>query len=211
MGLVVACVAIILLPGPSVMFVLARAVAWGPLTAWLTAVGNAFGMLAQATIIAVGLGPLFQRWHALLLITQLLGGMYLIYLGIVALRHRRAHVAALLEVEGERPNVPRVIREGFMVGVLNTKGLIFFAAIFPQFVDPNGGPITVQLLLFGLIFAVLAVLLDGTWGLIVGHTRHRFANSEFRLLVLRTVGGLVMIGLGIAAFIPVIDEVFFPA
>lgn len=210
-GLVIASILIILLPGPSVMFVIARSIAWGRWTGWLTAVGNSLGMFSLAVVIALGLGPLLQHSQTLLYVVQALGGLYLIYLGIDALRHRRDHVAALLHVEEERPGPARILREGFTVGVLNPKGLVFFAAIFPQFVDPNGGPITAQLLLFGAIFAVLSILLDGTWAIIVGTGRDWFANSDSRLLVLRTIGGVVMIGLGIAVLIPVVDGAFFPA
>ena len=71
---IVASVAIILIPGPSVMFVIARAVAWGRATAMLTVIGNALGMVVLSTFIALGLGPLLERSHALLLTVQAAGG-----------------------------------------------------------------------------------------------------------------------------------------
>ena len=201
---IIACVAIILAPGPSVMFVVARAVAWGRATAWLTALGNAFGMLALSVVIALGLGPLFQRSALLLAIVQALGGLYLIWLGIDALRHRRAHVDAMVMVDETKPTTWQVIRQGFMVGILNPKALVFFSAVFPQFVDPAAGSVTVQLLTFGLIFAVLSVLLDGMWGIIVGSSRDWFVTSDQRLLVLRTIGGVVMVVLGVLVLIPLV-------
>jgi len=210
-GIIVASILIILLPGPSVMFVIARTIAWGRWIGWLTALGNSLGMFVLAAAIALGLGPLLQRSQLLLNVVQTLGGLYLIYLGINALRHRRDHVAAILAVEEVRPGAFRAAREGFTVGVLNPKGLVFFAAIFPQFVDPTGGPITIQLLIFAVIFAVLAVALDGMWAIIIGASRDWFATSDGRILVLRTIGGLVMLGLGITVLIPIIDSMFFPA
>lgn len=205
---VLASVAIILAPGPSVMFVIARAVAWGRGTAFLTAVGNACGMLVLATFVALGLGPLLQRSQLLLEIVQIGGGLYLIYLGIDALRHRRAHVDAMVEVDEVKPGVLRILREGFMVGVLNPKAIVFFTAVFPQFVDPQAGSVTVQLLFFGLIFSLLSIVLDGTWGIIVGSSRDWFVTSDRRLLVLRTIGGVVMFVLGILVIIPVLFEIF---
>ncbi|CAB4344385.1 MAG: LysE family translocator [Actinobacteria bacterium] len=193
---VVASVAIILAPGPSVMFVIARAVAWGRLTAFLTAVGNALGMVVLSAIIAVGLGPLLQRSELLLALVQLFGGLYLIYLGIDALRHRVQHASDMVDVEEVKPKYARVIREGFMVGVLNPKALVFFSSVFPQFVDSKAGSITTQLLMFGLIFSLLSMSLDGMWGILVGSSREWFANSQSRLLFLRTIGGSVMIILG---------------
>ncbi len=206
-----ACIAIILAPGPSVMFVLARAIAWGRWTAYLTAIGNALGMFTLSVVVAIGLGPIFQRYPLVLLLAQALGGLYLIYLGVQALRHRRAHVDAMLTVDEAKPSPARIIREGFMVGVLNPKGLVFFAAVFPQFIDPDGGPVTIQLLIFGAIFAVLCILLDGTWGLIVGSSRDWFVNSDGRLLTLRIIGGLVMITLGVLVLIPLGWSLLFPS
>lgn len=211
LGLVLACVAIILAPGPSVMFVVARAVAWGRTVAFMTAVGNALGMLVLAVIIAVGLGPLFQRSPLLLQIVQAVGGLYLIWLGIDALRHRREHAADMLTVEEVKPSISRVLREGFMVGVLNPKALVFFSAVFPQFVDPTAGSITVQLLIFGVIFAVLSVLLDGMWAIVVGSSRDWFVNSEGRVVVLRIIGGVVMVALGVLVIVPIVWSLVFPA
>jgi len=206
LAFVAASVAIIVVPGPSVMFVIARAVAWGRGTAFITAIGNAVGMLVLACILAIGLGPLFQSSQLLLEVVQIAGGLYLIYLGIDALRHRRAHVEALITVEESRPNVPRILREGFVVGVLNPKAIVFFTAVFPQFVDPAAGSVTVQLLILGALFSVLAMLLDGTWGIVVGSSRDWFVTSDNRLLVLRTIGGFVMLALGVLVIIPVLLE-----
>ena len=96
---ILASVAIILVPGPSVMFVIARAVAWGRMTAAITALGNALGMLLLSVFIAVGLGPLLQRYALLLIVVQVLGGMYLIHLGIDAWRHRQEHADDMVKRE----------------------------------------------------------------------------------------------------------------
>lgn len=201
----VASAIIILAPGPSVMFVIARAVAWGRMTAALTAVGNSCGLLVLATAIAVGLGPLLQSSQLLLDAVQAVGGLYLIYLGVDALRHRRQHASDMVVVEGERPPHSRIIRQGFMVGVLNPKALVFFSAVFPQFVDPNVGSVTRQLLLFGALFAVMGMVMDGAWGVAVGTSRDWFANSQGRLVMLRTLGGSVMVVLGVLVFVALVS------
>jgi threonine/homoserine/homoserine lactone efflux protein len=82
--------------------------------------------------------------------------------------------------------------------------LVFFSAVFPQFVDSDAGSITIQLLMFGIIFAVLSSLLDGTWGLLVGSSRDWFVTSKNRLVVLRTIGAVVMMALGVGVIIPLI-------
>lgn len=203
-----ASAAIILVPGPSVMFTIARAVAWGRGTAMLTVLGNALGMVVLSTLIAIGLGPALQRSHALLITVQAAGGLYLVYLGWQALKHRQVHADDMVALNESKPSNWQTIQQGFMVGVLNPKALVFFAAIFPQFVEPEVGSVTIQLLVFGLIFAGLAVLLDGTWALIVGTSRDWFANSRSRLVFLRTVGGVVMVLLGVFVLIPVVIGFF---
>ena len=203
---VLASVAIILVPGPSVMFVIARAVAWGRMTAAITALGNALGMLLLSVFIAVGLGPLLQKYALLLIAVQVLGGMYLIHLGIDAWRHRQEHAADMVKIEEVRPSSYQILRQGFTVGALNPKALVFFSAVFPQFVDPDVGSITIQLLIFGAIFTALALLLDGTWGVLVGSSRDWFVTSRNRLVFLRTVGSLVMMALGVGVLIPIIID-----
>ena len=78
---------------------------------------------------------------------------YLLWLGVDALRHRHAHAAGHDQARGRAPRALRVVRQGFTVGVLNPKSLVFFAAVFPHFVDSSRGTITVQLLVFGAIFS----------------------------------------------------------
>ena len=193
-----------MVPGPSVMFVIARAVAWGRLTAVLTAVGNALGMLLLSVFIAVGLGPLLQRYGLLLIVVQVLGGMYLIHLGIDAWRHKQEHADDMVKIEEVKPSNYQILRQGFTVGALNPKALVFFSAVFPQFVDPDVGSITIQLLIFGAIFTALALVLDGTWGVLVGSSRDWFVTSRNRLVFLRTVGAVVMMALGVGVIIPII-------
>ena len=204
MQFILASVAIILVPGPSVMFVIARAVAWGRLTAVLTALGNALGMLLLSVFIAVGLGPLLQRYALLLIVVQVLGGMYLIHLGIDAWRHKQEHADDMVKIEEVKPSNYQILRQGFTVGALNPKALVFFSAVFPQFVDPDVGSITIQLLIFGAIFTALALVLDGTWGVLVGSSRDWFVTSRNRLVFLRTVGAVVMMALGVGVIIPII-------
>lgn len=204
--LILASVAIILVPGPSVMFVIARAVAWGRVTAVLTALGNAFGMLLLSVFIAVGLGPLLQKSELLLVLVQVLGGIYLIHLGIDAYRHRHEHADDMIKIEEVKPSNFQILRQGFTVGALNPKALVFFSAVFPQFVDAESGSITIQLLVFGIIFAVLSFLLDGMWGLLVGSSRDWFVTSKNRLVVLRVIGAVVMMALGIGVIVPVLFE-----
>jgi threonine/homoserine/homoserine lactone efflux protein len=87
--------------------------------------------------------------------------------------------------------------DGYWVGALNPKGVVFFAAVLPQFIDRERGSVTSQLILLGGIFAILAFLSDGTWGLLAGTARNWLATDGKRLEKLRTAGGVIMIALGL--------------
>lgn len=199
----VASVLIILAPGPSVLFAIARAIAWGRATAVATVVGNALGMFALSILIAFGLGPILERSELAFITVQILGGLYLIYLGVDALKHSRIAASEMVNQGDIRPSHLRSIRDGFWVGALNPKGLVFFAAILPQFLDRDGTNLTGQLLLMGATFAVLAIIGDGTWGLLAGTVREWMASSPMRLVLLRRLGGAVIILLGLFTLISV--------
>lgn len=189
---------IILAPGPSVLFVIARAIAWGRAIAVLTVLGNTIGALLLSSLVALGLGPVLSRYELAYIAVQWAGGLYLIYLGIDALKHRAAHAADMTNQGPIAPTALQSIRDGFWVGVLNPKAVVFFAAVLPQFVDIDGGQVTAQLLFLGLVFAILAFLSDGSWGLLAGTARAWLATDERRLVALRTTGGIVMVILGLA-------------
>lgn len=197
----VAAMIIILAPGPSVLFVIARAIAWGRATAVATVAGNVTGAFTLSLMVAFGLGPILQRSEAAFIGVQLLGGLYLIYLGIDALKHSKIHAEDMVNQGDVRPSTLRSMRDGFWVGALNPKGLVFFAAILPQFIDRNSSTVTSQLVLMGATFAVLAFFSDGMWGIIAGTVRQWMATSPSRLVTMRRIGGCVMITLGIFTLI----------
>ncbi len=200
----VAAIVIIIAPGPSVLFAIARAISWGRATAIATVAGNALGMFTLSVLVAFGLGPILQRSELAFIAVQVLGGLYLIYLGIDAIRHSKIQAQDMLNQGEVRPSSLRSMRDGFWVGALNPKGLVFFAAILPQFLDRDGSNLTAQLLLMGATFAILAFIGDGTWGLLAGTVRNAMANTPSRLVLMRKIGGIVMILLGVFTLIAVV-------
>jgi threonine/homoserine/homoserine lactone efflux protein len=192
-----ASIVIIMVPGPSVLFTLARGVAWGRAVAVLTVLGNSIGTLLLSVVVAVGLGPLLAHSKAFSITLQFAGGCYLLWLGFDAMRHRHAHAHAMTQREQVRPSRIQVIRQGFTVGILNPKSLVFFAAVFPHFVDRSKGNVTVQLLIFGCIFSAMAFCSDGTWGFIAGTAREWLSGAPSRLVAMRTTGACVMMTLGV--------------
>ncbi|MFF9275699.1 LysE family translocator [Streptomyces griseosporeus] len=187
---------LIIVPGPSVLFVIGRALAQGRRAALTTVAGNTLGAYVLVAAVALGVGTVVERSVAVFTALKLAGAAYLVYLGVRAWRERGALRAAFAEqpvVRGGR----RTFLEGFLVGVSNPKTIVFFAAVLPQFVDREAGHAVAQMLLLGLVFNVIALASDSVWGLVAATARDWFARSPRRLSMVGGVGGLTMIGLGV--------------
>ncbi len=194
---IIAAMIIILAPGPSVLFVIARAIAWGRKVAVFTVAGNVTGAFFLSSLVAFGLGPILSRSDLAYSAVQWGGGGYLVYLGITAIRARKIAAADMKSQGSVVPTFWQSARDGFWVGALNPKGLVFYAAVLPQFVDIERGNVTGQLLFLGALFSILAFISDGSWGLLAGTARAWLASDEKRLELLRVIGGCVMIILGL--------------
>lgn len=192
----IATILIILAPGPSVLFTVARAIAWGRLAAIATVIGNASGMFLVSVFVAVGLGPILQSSEFLYNAIQWAGGAYLIYLGYAAIAASKVDAQDMRASTGSKPTFLTSIKNGFWVGVLNPKSVVFFAAILPQFIDEEKSNVTAQLLLLGAIFALIALISDGAYGLLAGTIRQWLSGDVKRLIFMRLTGGVVMIALG---------------
>ncbi|MFF9623290.1 LysE family translocator [Streptomyces griseosporeus] len=187
---------LIIVPGPSVLFVIGRALAQGRRAALTTVAGNTLGAYVLVAAVAFGVGAVVERSVAVFTALKLAGAAYLVYLGVRAWRERgalRAAFDARPVVRGGR----RTFLEGFLVGVSNPKTIVFFAAVLPQFVDREAGHAAAQMLLLGLVFNVIALVSDSVWGLAAATARDWFARSPRRLSAVGGVGGLTMIGLGV--------------
>jgi len=201
---IVAAMVIILAPGPSVLFVIARAIAWGRATAVFTVAGNVTGAFSLSVFVALGLGPVLERSELAYIAVQWGGGLYLMYLGIEAIWKRSVHAADMANQGDIAPSIRRSVRDGFWVGALNPKGVVFFAAVLPQFIDRERGSITAQLIFLGAVFAVLAFVSDGSWGVLAGTARNWLATDSKRLEKLRARGGVIMILLGLQVLVSAI-------
>lgn len=184
---------IIVIPGPSVLFVIGRAIALGRRAGVLSVVGNALGTIPAIIAVAFGVGAIVASSVVAFTVIKIVGALYLVYLGIQAIRHRHAHIPGIQQ----RPARTRtLLAEGFIVGLTNPKTIAFFVAVLPQFVDPAAGPVWVQLLMLGLVFEALALASDSIWALAAGTARAWFARSPRRISTLSATGGVMMIGLG---------------
>ena len=190
-----ASVALIALPGPSVLFVIGRSLALGRLGGFLSVLGNAIGMAPVIAAVALGLGALVTNSIVLFTIIKFVGAGYIVFLGVQAIRHRRTATADI-GVSMRAKSRWRLVSEGFVVGLSNPKSIVFFVAVLPQFVDYRAGAVPLQMATLGLVFLVLALLGDSVWALAAGSARDWFASSPRRMEHLAMTGGVMMIGLG---------------
>ena len=189
---------IILLPGPSVLFVIGRSLSLGKIGGLLSVVGNSLGSLVAAVAVALGVGTIIAQSAIVFTIVKIIGAAYLIYLGVQAIRHRRDRADAATSAVAPRRKAV-ILGQGFLVGVSNPKTVVFFIAVLPQFVDYPAGGIPLQLLALGTLFVVVATLSDAAWALSAGTAREWFAKSPRRISTLGAAGGVVMIALGTAS------------
>src|SRR5436190_15882821 len=187
---------LILIPGPSVLFVVSRGVALGRRAALATVLGNATGFVFQLTLVVIGIGSILARSDAVFTALKLIGAGYLIVLGIRSIRDRKALAGVLATTAVAPRSAARILREGFVVGATNPKGLIIFTAVLPQFIDRSQGHQTLQLATLGLLCVAIALLSDGAWAIASGTARQWLGRTPRRLELLSAGGGLTLIALG---------------
>ena len=187
--------ALIIVPGPNVIFVVTRSLMLGRAAGVGTAMGGVIGEYVQVMAVAFGIGAIVERSVTLFTVIKLAGAGYLVYLGVQGIRHRRSLRNALNKAAEPR-SIARILRDGIAVGVSNPKAIVFFAAVLPQFVDRQAGHVPAQMLLLGATFVAIAGISDSSWALVAGTARAWFARSPRRLELVGGAGGLVLIGIG---------------
>jgi threonine/homoserine/homoserine lactone efflux protein len=189
---------LILIPGPSVLFVVSRGVSLGRRAALATVVGNASGFALQLLLVSIGVGSIVARSDAVFTTLKLIGAAYLVFLGVRNIRDREALAALFAPAVPTDPKpLRRIVREGFFVGATNPKGVIIFTAVLPQFIDRSQGHVTIQLALLGLICIAIALLSDGAWALASGTARQWLGRSPRRLEAMTGGGGAMLVALGV--------------
>ncbi len=216
-GITLASVVLIVVPGPSVMFVVGRALSYGRAVAIASIIGNTIGCYSVGVVIALGLGPLLERSEALFQVIKWAGVLYLIYLGVQAIRHAAPAEAEKSEGEDEDRGAgdgaaakarakrtrggatpPTAVRDGFIIGLTNPKVFVIFTAIVPQFINPAAGGATVQMLLLGLVPMLIGLVTDACWALVASRARTWLAGSPKRMTAIGRIGGISIIGVGVS-------------
>jgi threonine/homoserine/homoserine lactone efflux protein len=188
-----AAMALIVVPGPAVLYIVAQSIDRGRLAGIVSALGVATGGLVHVTAAAVGLSSLLVSSATAFNVVKYAGAAYLIGLGLWTLLRRREEES--VEMPKER-KLSRRYSQGVVVNVLNPKTALFFFAFLPQFVDPEKGSAALQIGILGLVFVALAVASDSVWALAAGTASERLRGNRRFLAVQRYVSGSVFVGLG---------------
>lgn len=191
-------VVLILIPGPSVLFIVGRALSIGRRGALLTVVANTMGQYLQVVAVAMGIGALVESSALAFMILKLVGATYLIVLGVRTwLGRGRGRVASTITSPSDSSSWA-VARGGLVVGLTNPKTAVFFAAVLPQFVARGSGHVPLQILVLGLIWVGLVLIGDSAWALGGAGAGSWLSRSPRRASTATGASGLLIAGLGVA-------------
>ncbi|MHB1526705.1 MAG: LysE family translocator [Candidatus Dormibacteria bacterium] len=192
----VVALVLVLIPGPSVLFIITRAVTLGRAAALTTVLGNTTGQYLQVLAVAFGVGVLVERSVIAFSAVKLLGALYLVVLGVRTFR-RRHQLGGELTQARAAVRSRRVFRDGLVVGATNPKTAVFFAAVLPQFVVRSQAAVPFQILTLGLVWVVIALLVDSAWGLLSIHGAGLLGRSPRRTSAVGAVSGVITASLGV--------------
>ena len=182
-------------PGPSNMYVMARAIAQGTQGGIVAAIGLAVGGLIHVLATVLGLSALFAHSPTLYTIIKLAGAAYLIYLGISYWKTRAIGNDKKPQQSKKKPPLT-VFRESVIVEVTNPKTALFFIALLPQFVVPESGPMAYQLLVLGFIAVTSGFVCDAMIAVSTSKAANWLVQSERAQIIQDRISGSILLGMG---------------
>ena len=188
-----AAVLLLMVPGPVVVFVVARSLDQGRGAGLVSVLGVHLASVLHVGAAALGLSALLMSSANAFTVVKLAGAAYLVYLGIRRLADddRFIDLSALT-----RTPVAKLFWQGFIVNLLNPKTALFFLAFLPQFVDPARGSLAAQIGFLGFLFIVLGLMSDSAYAMLAGLLRSQFARRPLVLRLERYVSASTYLGLG---------------
>ncbi|HEY2419379.1 MAG TPA: LysE family translocator [Steroidobacteraceae bacterium] len=191
---VAAALVVLLIPGPGVMYVVARSVSQGRRAGLVSVLGLSAGALVHVAAAAAGISALLLASATAFGMIRILGAGYLIYLGVRTLFARQ--VTARLPAAAPR-SLRRLFAQGVMVSILNPKVAVFFLAFLPQFVEPSRGSVPRQVLMLGLIYIALALSTDSAYATLAGSISQWLRGRVMQGPLPRYLSGGIYLGLGV--------------
>jgi threonine/homoserine/homoserine lactone efflux protein len=190
-----AALALIVVPGPAVTYVVAQSLDKGRRAGLVSALGIACGGLVHVAAAVAGLSALIASSASAFTVVKLVGAAYLIVIGLWHLAGRGQDDAQAPQPVAAR----RLFWQGALVNVLNPKTALFFLAFLPQFVDPDRGPVALQAAVLGAVFVVVATVSDSTYAVVTAAVADRVRGSSRARQVRRYLSGSIFVALGVTA------------
>lgn len=190
----VAALALLVVPGPAVMYIVTRSVHQGRRAGLASVLGVQLGVLVHTLAAAIGLSALVLSSAVAFAVVKWAGALYLVYLGVRTLLARTGS----FEVESLPPrSLASIFWQGALVNALNPKAALFFFAFLPQFVQPERGPVAPQILVLGAVFAGLATCTDSAYALLAGTLGDKLRGNRVFARRQKLVTGGVYVALGV--------------
>jgi threonine/homoserine/homoserine lactone efflux protein len=191
----VASLALLVVPGPAVLYIVTRSVHQGTGAGLVSVLGIHTGSVVHVAAAAFGLSALLASSAVAFGVVRYAGAAYLIWLGLRHLLRPDPRTAA---GSAPRRSLRRIYAEGVVVNVLNPKTALFFVAFLPQFVDVSRS-VTAQVLVLGIAFIALGLVSDSTYALAAGRISRSLRGRTRARWLDRWVPGLTYVGLGVAS------------
>lgn len=190
---VVSALAVIAAPGPDIFYVLSRAISGGKRIGSISAFGIASGEVLHTLLAIFGLAALLQASAAAFLIVKYIGAVYLVYLGMRAIRDRNGLALESLSLASNW----KVFRQGVLTNLFNPKAVLFYVSFLPQFVRPIHGHAQLQLVFLGVTFAVLDLICLMALACSAGHVNPWLTRKPQNARRVRMATGTLLVGLGV--------------
>jgi RhtB (resistance to homoserine/threonine) family protein len=192
-----AAVALNVSPGPDLIYILSRTIAQGTKVGLASAAGVCSGAVVHVLAAAFGLSAVLAASATAFSVIKYVGAAYLLYLGVQALRSRGGAFEITAQKETVAVTPWQAFRQGVLVDVLNPKAAIFFMAFLPQFVRPDHGNSSVQLVVLGLLVILVAIIVESVFVLAAARSTSFFRRNPRATAWLDRALGTIFIALGI--------------
>ena len=191
----IASFALLVIPGPAVLYIVNRSVSDGRSIGFAAVVGIELGTLMHVLAATAGLSAILAASPSAFNAVKYLGALYLISVGLRTLMRKPASVASLAS---SMTNF-QAFRQGFIINTLNPKVALFFLSFLPQFIDQDKSSNALQALMLGVVFVSCGFITDGTYALTASSLREVLVKGKTLPFVQRYIAGVVFIGLGLVA------------
>lgn len=187
---------LLLIPGPVVLYTLARSINQGRRAGLVSVLAAGLGDLCHVLAATFGLSAILLASANLFNLARYVGAAYLVYLGVRTLLAREDRETP---DNVESQPLRRIFSQGFLVAALNPKTALFFLAFLPQFIDPSRGYTSLQILSLGVLFVVMGLCTNSAYSLVSSGAGQWLRNSRAFQRGRKYVAGTVYIALGVSA------------